>query len=88
MSTNVTEDDILWNNSPLYAETCSNHSDAEKCEKNIFLSYFFFLFRSATNKNHFIGDLLLSVGVKKKWPAKNMLRNMFLFNPRSNGLNC
>jgi len=38
MSANVTEDDILWNNSPLYAETCyPNHSDAEKRENSIFL---------------------------------------------------
>jgi hypothetical protein len=85
MSTNVTEN-MLWKNSPLYAETCSpNHSDAEKRENNIFLLHFFFI--SAANKNHFIGDLLLSVGAKKNLPAKNTLRNMFLFNPRCNGLN-
>jgi hypothetical protein len=37
MSTNVTQDDILWNNSPLYAETCCpNHSDAYKHEHKIF----------------------------------------------------
>jgi len=30
----------------------------------------------------------LVFGVKKNWAAKNMFTNVFLFNPRSNGLNC